>query len=258
MKKFFFIIMLVAVSMVVFGQRGANEVRWRDLQGITITGAGTTTVSGSYPAWTITGDMTPAFTNATIGSQVISQVNTNKAAFNNSLKVTDTLFVGSAQYIFQSTINKLKAEGSFAVTDTLTATRVEATNINASGTFTGVLPAYFDSTIYYGSSAGNVWLPFMVPQVGTPRYRADLQNMGHYSIQAKNGLSSTLAIQRDTTGASVKINLPIVLYSVQDCTHVGKQSVTDSLGLRLKSADGKIWKIRISPTGVISAVQSTP
>ena len=65
MKKFFFIIMLVAVSMVVFGQRGANEVRWRDLQGITITGGTNMTVSGSYPAWTVTPSLTPTVTSVT-------------------------------------------------------------------------------------------------------------------------------------------------------------------------------------------------
>jgi hypothetical protein len=79
--------------------------------------AGATTIAGT----TITGTTITAATTLGIGVQTITQTNTNKATFNNSLKVTDSLFIGSTQHLLQSTINKIKTEGSLAVVDTLTS-----------------------------------------------------------------------------------------------------------------------------------------
>ena len=105
MKKVFFIIMFVAVSVVVFGQQKKNEVRWRDLQGISITGVNNITVTGSYPSWTITSSVTPTLTSAaltnitattaTITTAVITNPTLLGAATTKTLTVTGNVVLST-------------------------------------------------------------------------------------------------------------------------------------------------------------------
>ena len=64
-----------------------------------------------------------------------------------------------------------------------------------------------DSSLSYGSEAGNVWMEWALPETGTPRYRWDLQNIADVSLQSKNGLSQVKVIERDTSGSTTEANL---------------------------------------------------
>ena len=171
MKKLIFVVILFAFALTGFSQQKKNEVRWRDLQSITLTGGTNITITGTYPSWTFTPSLTPAFTTVGVGAQVLSQINTNKAAFNNSLKVTDTLFVGGNQFLLQTTINKLKTEGSLWIVDTLnigTVQHIMQTTINKLKTegslgvtdtlFIGTNQYVMQSTINKLKFEGSVWV----------------------------------------------------------------------------------------------------
>ncbi len=83
---------------------------------------------------TVFGAMLSAGLYVFVNGQTIAAPNTNKASFNNSLGVTDTLFIGSNQHFLQTTINRIKSEGSFQATDTLSATVVNPTTNLTIGT----------------------------------------------------------------------------------------------------------------------------
>jgi len=80
---------------------------------------------------TLLGALASITTKITLGVQQLTQGNTNRIDANNSVKVTDTLFIGANQYLFQSTINKIKSEGSIAATDTVQGKNLYVHNAKA-------------------------------------------------------------------------------------------------------------------------------
>ena len=100
-------------------KNSANSGLYITYQGTTelyLTSGGNLTATG-----TISGTGAGTFTSLSFGTtpQTIVETNLNMATFNNSLKVTDTLFIGSAQWLRQSSTNRLTSEGSIAAADTL-------------------------------------------------------------------------------------------------------------------------------------------
>jgi hypothetical protein len=163
--------------------------------------AGATTIAGT----TITGTTITAATTLGIGVQTITQTNTNKATFNNSLKVTDSLFIGANQWLSQivGNSNRIKTEGSILVSDTLYSSVV----YNTGEAFnTGKM--YFDSTLYYGDDGSTKdWKIWMEQQTGNPHGRIVFKNIANINIQNKAGTGDVLVLQRDTTNSTAMANL---------------------------------------------------
>lgn len=127
-------------------------------------------------------------------TQSMSEGTINRLDVENSLLVTDTLFISANQYIYPQTINKLNCEGSWDLADTL---------------FIG--------------SAGQVW-----------------QN-------TTNGL----AVNNSFTAADTVFGGVLSA----DSAAVNRIHVTDTLqGVVLYASDGTLYRLRVSPTGVLSAV----
>lgn len=128
--------MLVAVSMVVFGQRGANEVRWRDLQGITITGGTNMTVSGSYPTWTVTPSLTPSLTSVTATRGTVTNLTSTTATLTTARITNETTTNLTAT---TATITTLALLGT-STTKTLTTTgSIAASGKVSSADTTGIV-----------------------------------------------------------------------------------------------------------------------
>lgn len=170
---------------------------------------------------------------------------------------TDGIQTGTFTSTVVSVISNTDIGGTLSVAGTAST---KTLTVDGSQSVTGYLstvgPIYADSSFYFGDDKTKTWRRFAYQELGSPSSRLLLENLSNISVQDKAGTGQVIAIQRDTTGSTVKINLPSVLYINQDCTHTAKALISDSLGLRLKSADGVTWKIQISPTGVITAVKS--
>jgi hypothetical protein len=121
--------------------------------------------------------------------------------------------------------------GNLVTTGNLSVTGTGATaslTVTGSHTVTGYLnpqgPFYADSSLYFGCDYSNTWMRFFYQQVGIPRSRGVIENMADYYIQAKNGLSQVLAIQRDTSLTESGVNhLNVVkqVYLGKDTTGIG-------------------------------------
>jgi len=171
-----------------------------------------------------------ATTSVAVGSQVITQANTNKASFNNSVAIADTMF-SYGNYVLGNSYN--------------------------SGTSAVLGIQYFDSSIYYGCDYSNNWMLLFVPEVGIPRYRMDLQNLADVSIQNKAGTGQVEILERDTTESTAKANLT----NLKDVTGSGTLTmgkvtilsdtvVTDALWTIAK-ANGHVY-VKIAETGATS------
>ena len=203
MKRLIFVFVLIGIVVTGYCQQNKNEVRWRDLQGMTFTAGTNFSISGSYPSWTFTPSLTPTFTT----------VNTGQGA--NELYDMDQ----NVQTTDSPTFAGITVSGT-AGTASLT--------VNGSHTVTGYLnpqgPFYADSSLYFGCDYSNTWMRFFYQQVGIPRSRWVIENMADYYIQAKNGLSQVLAIQRDTSLTESGVNhLNVVkqVYLGKDTTGIG-------------------------------------
>ena len=104
----------------------ADATRYTQATGLTLTGGyylDTATSQTSHGDKGFFGTLT-AYGTLRVKGQTITQDNLNRLDFANSIQVNDTVFIGANQYILQTTINRLKSEGSFQATDSLIATTV--------------------------------------------------------------------------------------------------------------------------------------
>jgi hypothetical protein len=115
------------------------------------------------------------------------------------------------------------------------------TNLSTTGNLTSGGRALFDSTLYYGDDHTSAWRPWASQEMSTPYTRMSLQNLGNVYIQAKGSLSQVLAIQRDTSGSTAKINLP----------NVKSITVSDTLGIELYNKNGTKYRLHISNGGAV-------
>lgn len=158
----------------------------------------------------------------------------NQAAFymtTHAMTATQTV-----QYMIDSSFILTIASGTSSATIadmsvtsvTASTATVSTLTVTGSHTVTGYLnpqgPFYADSSLYFGCDYSNTWMRFFYQQVGIPRSRGVIENMADYYIQAKNGLSQVLAIQRDTTLTESGVNhLNVVkqVYLGKDTTGIG-------------------------------------
>jgi len=162
--------------------------------------------------------------------------------------------------------NSVTTSGSLVVggNDTLTTTVVDATTANitdivapAAGSISNAGRSYFDSTLYIGNDNTDTWLEWVTQQMGAGgvRSRINMANMADYSIQDKAGTGQVLVIQRDTTGSTAKANLAAIKLATTDSIHVNRVVVSDTLqGLVLTNSAGTKYRLRVSPTGVLTLV----
>ena len=239
---------------------------------------------------TLLGALASITTKITLGVQQLTQGNTNRIDANNSVKVTDTLFIGSNQYLMQTTTNKLKTEGSLGVTDTLsigstqyllqstvnkiktegsiaatdsvTGSYMYATGSVGGGTDLFVLSKWyidgtagsnFDGKLKYGGNSA--WLDFATIDTIGINHKIKLTNISDVSIQNKAGSGQVEIIERDTTGATAKINLTNIKLATADSARMNRIVISDTLqGLVLYTSAGVKYRLRVSPTGVLSVV----
>ena len=108
----------------------------------------TSGTSGTYDTVT---SVYGTFTTVSVGDETLTE-GVNRIVVENSLQAVDSLYIGSAQYIYQQTINKLNTEGSFDVADTLflgSAQYVWQPNINM---VQGEGSIKATDTIFFGSA----------------------------------------------------------------------------------------------------------
>jgi len=133
MKKFFITLIAVLIAAVAFAQENyklgdfyLTQVKAKSLKlgnnwelKKSSTNAGLEFYYGTTKAaaFSTTGVFIPV--SLGVGVQTITQTNTNLATFNNSVKVTDTAFVGNNQWMYQKNTNGLKVEGSITVPDSV-------------------------------------------------------------------------------------------------------------------------------------------
>jgi len=150
------------------GATGTISWKYNGTAVATMTSAGTfapTALStATLTGTTTTGTTITATTTLGVGSQTLTQTNTNMATLNNSLKVTDTLFLGGVvQYLMRTAgnSNRINFEGSVATgaSDTITAGLGELTSLKVSGTslLSGAVTASVLPT--FSIAAGQVTMP---------------------------------------------------------------------------------------------------
>jgi hypothetical protein len=82
-----------------------------------------------------------------------------------------------------------------------------------------------------------------------------LQNLSDVNIQNKAGNGQIEVLERDTTGTDAKINLKAVKLATADSSHMNRVVVSDTLqGVVLFTSEGARYRLRVSPTGVLTAV----
>lgn len=293
MKRFLTIILLVFASIIVFGQNykegdfSGKQVKGKSLKldnNWVIDKNSSGTISWKYngtskATLTSDGTFTPTtqaattgtFTNATVtttfttpGGETITKTtgNGNSITASGSLKVTDTIRIGSTQYLLQTTVNRIKFEGSISTgtsdsveTGVLTAATGNITDavIPAAGSLVSSGKAYFDSTLYFGDDNTNTWITWASQQMGTGgvKSRINIENMGNYSIQNKAGTGQVLVIQRDTTGSTAVANLTnLGAVTAVTVGISGTDTVTSAPvgSVCYRAADSTLW-LKIKSTG---------
>lgn len=134
------------------------------------------------------------------------------ATVTNLTATTATITTGA---ITNGTVTNLTATTATITTLALTGTATTKTltttgDISATGAITSVGAFYADSSGYFGDDKTNNWNRWFYQQVGSPASRLMLEHLGDISVQDKAGNGQVLAIQRDTTESTVKINIPNV------------------------------------------------
>lgn len=134
----------------------------------------------------------------------------------------------------------LKINGTFSAGEVRSTTGT-FTNSSTTGNLTSIGRFLGDSTLYYGDDYTHAWRPWALQEVSIPYSRMSLQNMGNIYIQAKGSVSQVLAIERDTSGSTAKINLPNV-------KHI---TVSDTTGIELFNKNGTKYRLHISNSGAV-------
>jgi hypothetical protein len=256
MKKIFGIIFLL-LSLTGFSQVVRPTTDW-SISATNITLSGTlTATTASIGTLGVTGTATVGSTLGVTGALTAPTLNTGQGAnelydMDQNVQTTDspsftgvtvstatitTLAVtGEASTQTLTTTGPVTASGdvtggNLVTTGNLSVTGIGATaslTVTGSHTVTGYLnpqgPVYADSSLYFGCDYSNTWMRFFYQQVGMPRSRGVIENMADYYIQAKDGLSQVLAIQRDTSLTESGVNhLNVVkqVYLGKDTTGIG-------------------------------------
>ena len=82
-----------------------------------------------------------------------------------------------------------------------------------------------------------------------------LQNMADYSIQNKAGTGQVAVLVRDTVATTAKLVIQNVRLESPDSIHANRVVISDTLqGLVLKNSAGTKYRLRVSPTGVLTLV----
>ena len=115
---------VVAGDLKITGQDTTGEMLYYDL-----TTDSWKTTYGAYLKWSQATRVLQLGANSSlgIGTEIISRYDANGLQIGNSWHVGDTNFIGSTQYLWQTTINKINGEGSFEVPDTVKAGVLEST-----------------------------------------------------------------------------------------------------------------------------------
>lgn len=187
---------------------------------------------------------TAAYTNLTAGTATVTTLVSTTGTITN---LSSTAAAVTSITADDATVGALTLTG-VASTKTITTEG----NITVSGTITLTGNIYGDGSFNYGDDYTNVWRPFVVPQQGIPYSRVSFENIADVYIQAKGSLSQVLALQRDTTGPTAKINLPNVnLITAQTVTATHFEA-TDTTGMVLTNASGTRYRIFVTASGSVS------
>lgn len=152
----------------------------------------------------------------------------------NTMDTTLALLVG------RSSKGWLKVNGVLSANEFRSTT---GTYINLSTTGTLSVGGQFhgDSTLYYGDDHTHAWRPWASQEMSTPYTRMSLRNLGNIYIQDKGSVNQVLAIERDTSGSTAKINLP----------NVRHLTVSDTTGIELFNKNGTKYRLHISNSGAV-------
>jgi len=185
---------------------------------------------------TLLGAQANITTKITLGSQTITQSNVNTATFNNSLEATDTLFGGGA-----SISDNVSIGGFMSATDYVGLLGVWLLDNSTPGEF------------QYANHG--VWADFALIDTIGVKSKIKLMNLSDVNIQNKAGNGQVEILERDTTGTTAKVNITNVKLATADSARMNRIVISDTLqGLVLYTSAGVKYRLRVSPTGVLTAI----
>jgi len=99
------------------------------------------------------------------------------------------------------------------------------------------------------------YLAFALEDTVGIEMKIKLQNLSDIAIQNKAGNGQVTVMARDTTPSTAKVNISNVNLATIDSTRVNRVIISDTLqGLVLYTSTGVKYRLRVSPTGVLSIV----